>query len=91
MKFTVEKGIPVPNKPGHGLVNDLRVTMKDMKPGESFMVLFNAVRPKTAVNNAYFAVKQELAKQNKPFQSRTVKTGSPPVEALRIWCVEKPK
>jgi len=92
MKFAIEKGVPIPPKLGEGFITDLRTTMKDMKPGESFTILFNTVRPQNKVKVSFHLVKQELEKNHKLyFQSRTVKVGIPPADAMRVWCVEPPK
>lgn len=90
MKFTIDKNVPIPPRQQPGLPNDLRETMKDMKPGDSFVVLINKTRPVNTIQTALATVRKQVAPRRFTAKKYLV---SPGVFGLRIWEVEpaKPK
>jgi hypothetical protein len=87
MKFTIDPNVPLPIARSC-LVVDLTDTMKALKPNDSFLVLFNKIRPKGSVRSAFQHVKKKL----KPlrFISAVEKSSTPGATGLRIWRIHPP-
>jgi hypothetical protein len=82
MKFIIDKNLPVPIHKS-GLCVDMEETMKALQPEESFLVLFNKVRPHEAVIAAYHYVKKKM--KDRKYTSETQKTPTGDPSGLRVW------
>jgi hypothetical protein len=87
MKFIIEKTIPIPIAKS-GLIVDMTETMKDLQPGDSFLVLFNKTRPKGATMSAYHYAKKKT--KDRKFTSLTEKNPAGATLGLRIWRLQNP-
>jgi hypothetical protein len=86
MKFIIEKGVPVPARPT--LSTDMRETLKALQPDESFLILFNKIRPEDSIRCTFYQVRKEFP--DRIFVSAKEEASSG-IFGLRIWRVPLPQ
>jgi hypothetical protein len=88
MKFIIEKNIPLPTRRS-GITADLTDTMKELSPGDSFIVLYNKTRPKKSLQTAFQYVRKKL--KDRKFTSESQKEEPGKTSAgLRVWRLPNP-
>jgi hypothetical protein len=88
MKFIIEKNVPLPSQRS-GITADLTDTMKELSPGDSFLVLYNKTRPQKSLQTAFQYVRKKL--KDRKFTSASQKEDPGKTSpGLRIWRLPMP-